>query len=147
MVKMTRAQEREERRRMNRGVTTSVVALLLCWLPVVGLLLAAIGFIGVMRTVTQRYAKQFKISLIAVIVILVICAGVLTAEVYAYSRDPNIIENAGTWLLEAITGQHTDDYNYAGGMDYSYSDSQGLGMDSTLFTNGYYDADGNFIPY
>ena len=132
---------------MSRGVTTSVVALLLCWLPVVGILLAAIGFIGVMRCITQKYKKRFVVSTIAVTLILIINAGVLSAEVYAYSRDPNIVQNAGTWLLETITGEYADDYNYMGGEDYSDMDYQGLGMDSSLFSDGFYDAEGNFIPY
>ncbi len=146
MIKLSRAQEREEKRKMNRGVTTSVVALLLCWLPVVGLLLAAIGFIGVIRCITEKHRKRFVASMIAVTLILIVNAGVLSAEVYAYSRDPDIVQNAGTWLLETITGEHADDYNYMGGEDYS-GDYQGLGMDGDLFSDGFYDADGNFIPY
>jgi type III secretory pathway component EscS len=139
---MTRAQEREERRRMGRGVTTSIVALFLCWVPVLGILLAAVGFIGVMRTVTEYYRKRFIVSLIAVILILVICAGVLTAEVYAYSRDPDILSNFGTRLLEMITGEYMDDYNYYGGMDYSDSAAPGLGMNSDL-----YYTPGGAVPY
>ncbi len=132
---------------MGRSVTTSIVALFLCWVPVLGILLAAIGFIGVMRTITERYRKRFAASLIAVVLILVICAGVLTAEVYAYSRDPNLLSNVGTWLLETITGEHADDYNYSGGVDYTNYGAQGLGMNSDLYIDGYYDADGNFISY
>ena len=119
MALLSRSQEREETRRMNRGVTTSIFALLLCWVPGLGILLAAIGFIGVMRCITERYAKQFAISITAVSIILAICTGVLTYEVYAYSRDPDIIENTGEWLLEVITGEYADDYNYMGGEDYS----------------------------
>ncbi len=137
MARMTRSQEREERQRMGRSVTTSVIALLLCWVPILGILLAAIGFIGVMRTITERHRKRFVISLIAVTIILVICAGVLTAEVYAYSRDPNLLENAGTRLLEIITGEYADDYNYSGGMDYSDMTMPGLGMNADLYTGGY----------
>ncbi len=132
---------------MGRDVTTSVAALFLCWVPVLGLILAAIGFIGVMGCFTERYVKKFVASIIIVSLILVICAGVLTFEVYAYSRDPNIIQNTGTWLLEVITGQHTDDYNYMGGEDYSGMEYQGLGMSDELFSDGFYDDAGNFIPY
>ena len=147
MIKLTRAQEREEKRRMSRGVTTSVAALLLCWLPGVGIVLAAIGFIGVASCITHKYAKRFAASVIAATLILIVNAGVLSAEVYAYSRDPDIVQNAGTWLLEAITGEHADDYNYMGGDDYSGMEYQGLGMDGDLFSDGFYDAEGNFIPY
>lgn len=147
MARLSRSQEREERRKMNRGLITSIVALCLCWVPVLGILLAAIGFIGVMGCLTEKHIKRWRIILTVVSVILVLCAGVLTWEVYAYSRDPDIIQNAGTWLLETITGQHTDDYNYSGGVDYSGMDYQGLGMNGDLFSDGYYDAQGNFIPY
>lgn len=96
-------------------MTTSVIALFLCWLPVIGVVLAAVGFIGIMGSITERYKKKFVMSLIASLLILVICVGVLTFEVFAYSRDPNILENTGTWLLEMLTGEHADDYNYMGG--------------------------------
>ena len=147
MARLSKSQEREEKRKMSRGVTTSVVALFLCWAPVLGVLLAAIGFISVVRCITERYAKRFAASVVAVTLILVICVGVLTFEVYAYSRDPDIVQNTGTWLLEVITGEYADDYNYMGGEDYSGGDYQGLGMDESLFSDGYYDDEGNFIPY
>ena len=137
MATLTRAQEREERRRMGRGVTTSIAALFLCWVPVLGILLAAIGFIGVMRTITVQHRKRFVASLIAVILILVLCAGVLTAEVYAYSRDPNMLDNLGTRLLEMITGEYADDYNYSGGTDYTDYGTTGLGMNADLYSTDY----------
>ena len=147
MAKLSRSQEREERRKMSRGLTTSITALFLCWVPVLGLVLAAAGFIGVMGCLTEKYLKRWRITLAAVSVILVLCAGVLTAEVYAYSRNPNIIQDAGTWLLETLTGQHADDYNYAGGVDYSGMDYQGLGMNADLFDSGYYGISDGSLPY
>ncbi len=147
MAKLSRAQDKEEKRRIGKGLTTSVVALFLCWLPVVGVILAAVGFIGIMGSITERYRKKFVFSLIASILILVICIGVFTFEVFAYSRDPNILENTGTWLLEVLTGEYSDDYNYLGGEDYSGEDYQGLGVNSDLYSNGFYDAEGNFISY
>ncbi len=136
MARISKAQDREEKRKMSRGVTTSVAALLLCWAPVLGVLLAAVGFINVMRCITERYVKKFVVSVIAVTLILVICVGVFTFEVYAYSRDPNIVQNTGTWLLEVITGEHADDYNYMGGTDYSDGDSLGLGYNDQLYSDG-----------
>lgn len=136
MARISKAQDREEKRKMSRGVTTSVAALLLCWAPVLGVLLAAVGFISVMRCITERYVKKFVVSVIAVTLILVICVGVFTFEVYAYSRDPNIVQNTGTWLLEVITGEHADDYNYMGGTDYSDGDSLGLGYNDQLYSEG-----------
>ena len=147
MARLSRAQEKEEKRKIGKGLTTSVVALFLCWLPVIGVILAAVGFIGVMGSITERHKKKFVFSLIATILILAICVGVLTFEVFAYSRDPNILENTGTWLLEVLTGEYSDDYNYLGGEDYSGEDYQGLGVNSDLYSNGFYDAEGNFISY
>ena len=147
MARLSRAQEREEKRKIGKGLTTSVVALFLCWLPVVGVVLAAVGFIGIMGCITERYKKKFVLSLIASILILAVCVGVLTFEVFAYSRDPNILANTGEWLLGVLTGEYSDDYNYMGGEDYSGSDYQGLGMNDELYSNGFYDSEGNFISY
>ena len=147
MASLSRAQEREEKRKIGKGLTTSVVALFLCWLPVVGVVLAAVGFIGIMGCITERYRKKFVFSLIASILILAICVGVLTFEVFAYSRDPNILENTGEWILGVLTGESTDDYNYMGGEDYSGDEYQGLGMNDELYSNGFYDSEGNFISY
>jgi len=134
MTRISKSQDREEKRKMSRGVTTSVVALLLCWAPVLGVLLSAIGFIGVSKCITERYVKRFVVSMVAVTLILIICVGVFTFEVYAYSRDPNIVQNTGTWLLEVITGEYADDYNYLGGVDYSDSGDQGLGYNDDLYS-------------
>lgn len=147
MARLSRAQEREEKRKIGKGLTTSVIALFLCWLPVVGVVLAAVGFIGIMGCITERYRKKFVFSLIASILILAICVGVLTFEVFAYSRDPNILENTGEWILGVLTGESTDDYNYMGGEDYSGDEYQGLGMNDELYSNGFYDSEGNFISY
>ena len=147
MARLSRAQEREEKRKIGKGLPTSVIALFLCWLPVVGVVLAAVGFIGIMGCITERYRKKFVFSLIASILILAICVGVLTFEVFAYSRDPNILENTGEWILGVLTGESTDDYNYMGGEDYSGDEYQGLGMNDELYSNGFYDSEGNFISY
>ena len=152
MTRLSRAQEKEEKRKIGKGLTTSVVALFLCWLPVVGVVLAAVGFIGIMGCITERYKKKFAFSLIASILILAVCVGVLTFEVFAYSRDPNILQNTGEWLLGVLTGEYSDDYNYMGGVDYSGSDYQGLGMSDELYSDklypdGFYDSEGNFISY
>jgi len=147
MARLSRAQEKEEKRKIGKGLTTSVAALFLCWLPVVGVVLAAVGFIGIMGSITERYKKKFVISLIASVLILAVCVGVLTFEVFAYSRDPDILQNTGTWLLEVITGEYADDYNYLGGEDYSYDEYPGLGMSDELYSEGFYDAEGNFISY
>ena len=147
MARFSRAQEKEEKRKIGKGLTTSVVALFLCWLPVIGVVLAAVGFIGIMGCITERYKKKFAFSLIASILILAICVGVLTLEVFAYSRDPDILQNTGEWLLGVLTGEYSDDYNYMGGEDYTGEAYQGLGMNDELYSNGFYDAEGNFIPY
>ena len=147
MARFSRAQEKEEKRKIGKGLTTSVVALFLCWLPVIGVVLAAVGFIGIMGCITERYKKKFAFSLIAPILILAICVGVLTLEVFAYSRDPDILQNTGEWLLGALTGEYSDDYNYMGGEDYSGEAYQGLGISDELYSSGFYDAEGNFISY
>ena len=145
MAKLSRAQERDERRKMGKGMTTSVVALILCWVPLLGVLLAAIGHISVMRCITVKYKKRFAAYSVLTVLILILCAGVLTVEVYAYSRNPNIVADTGSWLLEAITGESVDggylEDDYTG--DYGF----GMGMDEELFSQGYFDAEGNFIYY
>lgn len=145
MAKLSRAQERDERRKMGKGMTTSVTALILCWVPLLGVLLAAIGHISVMRCITVKFRKRFLVYSVLTVLILILCAGVLVVEVYAYSRNPNIVADTGTWLLESITGQSVD-----GGYledDYTGDSGFGMGMDDDLFSQGYFDAEGNFVYY
>lgn len=147
MVVLSRAQEREERRKMGRGMSTSIAALILCWVPVLGFLLSAVGFISVVRCITRRHRVRHIIYTVISAIMVILCAGVLMVEIYTYSRNPNILNDAGTWLLAKITGQSADDSNYLGGEDYTDEDYPGMGLQDELFSSGYYDADGNFIPY
>ena len=88
MIRLSRSQEREERRGMGRGLRASVIALCLCWLPVVGLLLAAIGFIRVAGRVTQAHKARQAVYLAVSLVVLIVCSGALAAEAYVYTHDP-----------------------------------------------------------
>lgn len=145
MAKLSRAQERDERRKMGKGMSASVAALILCWAPVLGVLLAAIGHISVMRCITVKYRKRFVAYSVLTVLILIVCTGVLVVEVYAYSRNPNIVADTGSWLLETITGQSVDG-SYLGD-DYTGDYGFGMGMNEDLFSQGYYDSDGNFTYY
>lgn len=147
MAILSRVQERDERRKMGKGMTTSVVALILCWAPVLGVLLAAIGHIGVMRCITEKYKKRFIAYSILTAIILIVCVGVLTVEVYAYSRNPNIVADTGAWLLEVVTGESADGADLDDGYLYPYEDGFDENSGDDTFSQGYYDADGNFVHY
>ena len=110
MIRLSRSQEREERRGMGRGLRASVIALCLCWLPVVGLLLAAIGFIRVAGRVTQAYKTRRAVYLAVSLAVLIVCSGALAAEAYVYTHDPYLVADVRDWVLDKVTGG-----NYYGG--------------------------------
>lgn len=104
MLKLSRSQEREERRAMGRGMRRSVVSLFLCWLPVVGVLLSASGFIGICRRVTRAHRVRRTVYLILSLLILILCTGVLFTEAYVYTHDPYLFADLRDWALDTITG-------------------------------------------
>ena len=117
---------------MGRGLRASVIALLLCWLPVVGLLLSAVGFIRVAGRVTQAHKARQAVYLAVSLVVLIVCSGALAAEAYVYTHDPNLVADVRDWVLDKVTGgsyyggyyddtyqQYTDQY-YSNPGAYTY---------------------------
>ncbi len=117
---------------MGRGLRASVIALLLCWLPVVGLLLSAVGFIHVAGRVTQAHKARQVVYLAVSLVVLIVCSGALAAEAYVYTHDPYLVADVRDWVLDKVTGgsyyggyyddtyqQYTDQY-YSNPGAYTY---------------------------
>lgn len=134
MIRLSRSQEREERRAMGRGLRASLIALCLCWLPVAGLLLAAVGFVRVAARVTVAHRTRRAAYLAVCVLALVACSGVLAGEAYLYTHDPYLVADLRDWALDKLTGgnyyggyyddvyqQYTDEYYYNPGA-YTYSD-------------------------
>lgn len=136
----SRGQERDERAKLGTGLRLSVFGLIFCWLPFVGLILAAAGFIKIFVRITGRHKKRRAAYMAVSLVVLIACTGVLMGEVRAYINNPNIVQDTGMWLYTKLTGQSElpgstlDDTNYTGGIDYG--ESGGMGYDPNLYNTG-----------
>lgn len=131
MANVSRSQDREERTKMGQGMIFAVAGLVLCWLPVVGLLLSIIGFIKLAVRITQRHKKRLVVYTIVGLLSLVVSTGALLGEVWVYSRNPNVLEEVKLWTWTKLTGQTTLPGQQAltGGTDYTGLDYPGLGAE------------------
>ena len=149
MSEFSRAQEREERRRIGGGVKVSVFALLLSWAPFLGVLLGSVGFVKVTGSVTRRHRGKRRLGMLLALIALIAALALTTWEVYTYIHEPWIIDDAKNWVMDRLTGGAWD----SGGYDYSAQPSSyGMGMNDGAFVqgytaDGYYDAQGQFVPY
>ena len=160
MLDLSKAQEREERRGLGRGMVVSIFGLLFCWVPLLGLLLAGLGFGRVASRVTGRHKGRKAGYCFMSFLILAAATAVLMAECYFYVQNPNIIQEAGMKVYTLLTGEtelpsgEDDGYEYeynpqgGGGVDYDQTGTVGLGLDTSIY--GYdgddvwgYDADGD----
>ena len=83
----------------------SLFAVLFCWLPLAGLLLAVSGFLRVVVRVTEAHRRKKALCMALTLLILAGCLGVLGAEVYWYTRDPGILDQGVNAVWHALTGQ------------------------------------------
>lgn len=153
MPKYSKSFEREECAKMGRGLWHSIFALLLCWLPLVGLALAISGFVRqVVRMTVQHRARRVIFTIISFIV-LVACIGVLVGEVYFYSRDPELPGKAALWVWQNVTGQENFPGADAGSAGYPMSEGDFTGysegdftgdMDAGLYDEGDLSDEGDF---
>lgn len=130
-MRFTKSHEREEGRLLRRGYAHSWAGLLLCWLPVVGLLLSASGFIRVMVRLTRRHRKRRRAYLVFSFIALAVCTGMLLGEIWVYSRDPEILDRTAQQVWTFIVGEEnasTAAQNGADGISYGDMDSAGLGV-------------------
>lgn len=137
--KFTKSHEREEGRRLRRGFVHSCIALALCWLPFIGLLLSADGFIRVMVRLTRRHKKRRTRALVFSFIVMCLCTGVLLGEVWVYSRDPDILSRTAGRVWTFIVGEENADVlSSSSGTDYPDMDTSGLGVVDTdgLSTGG-----------
>ena len=137
MINLTRSQEREERGKMGRGMLVSAFGAIFCWVPILGLLLAAIGFTKVFVRFTAIHRSRRRAYLAATLIILILVTGAQMAEVYLYVENPNILSEAGMWIFTKLTGEtqlpgsSPGNYDYYGGVDYGTG--PGMGYDPALY--------------
>jgi hypothetical protein len=139
---MSRGQEREERVKMGRGLRQSVFGLLFSWVPALGVILAAAGFIKVFSCITRSHRVRRFFYMLLSFILLAATTGVLMYGVYIYVDNPNIIRETGMWAFQKLTGQEelptADDgtQNYFGGVDYTDSANPGLGQEAGGWDEG-----------
>ena len=154
MPSYSKGHERDENRKMNQAFTHSVIGLLLCWLPVVGFLLAASGFLRMMARITQTHRAKRIVFTVFTLIVLLGSIGVLGWEIFEYSRNPDIISDGTHLLWEAMTGDETfpwetdpvDDTDFNDYSDYGfdpYADT-GSDFDDSYDTDAGYDYDADF---
>jgi len=148
-MRFTKSHEREEGRLLRRGFAHSCTGLALCWLPVVGLLFAASGFLRVMVRLTRRHRKTRKAYLVFSFLSLAVCTGVLLGEIWVYSRDPEILSRTGQQIWTFMVGEEN-----AGalsgdvqGTEYDDMDEAGFGLTETTGTEDENWADEDFTGW
>lgn len=127
----SKGHEREECRKMSRGLWHSIFGLLLSPVPGLGLFLAISGFIRQLVRITKKHRFRNVLFTIIALISLIACVGVLAAEAYVYSRDPEIVDRLAHLAWEKVTGQ--TEYPWAagpgaGGVDYGDAANPGLGI-------------------
>ena len=148
MSEFSRAQEREERRRISGGVKVSVFALLLSWAPFLGVLLASVGFVRVTSSITRRYRGKRRLGILFALIVLIVALAATTFEVYSYTHNPWIVEDVKAWFMDRLTGGAW----YERGYDYSSQQTPGMGQSNNPYVqgytpDGYYNEKGELIPY
>jgi|GEM_PF-5741179 len=148
MSEFSRAQEREEKRRISGGMKTSVFALLLSWVPFLGVLLGSIGFVRVTGSITRRHRGKRRLGVLLTLLILIVALAATTFEIYAYTHTPWIFDDLRIWFMDRLT----DGAWHGGGYSDSAQLSPGMGMNSGLYAQGYtpegyYNERGEFVPY
>lgn len=105
MPKYSRGHEREECTKMWRGFWHSTFGILFCWVPILGLVLSISGFARQVVRMTVKYRKRMALFTLYGLLSLVISIGAIVGGLYAYSRNPNILQDSATWAWTKLTGQ------------------------------------------
>ena len=135
-MEFSKGQEREERVKMGRGLRRSLFGLLFSWVPALGVIIAATGFIKIYACITRAYRVRRFFYMLLSFILLAATTAVLMYGIYLYVDNPNIINEAGMWAFQKLTGQEQlptagdGPQNYYGGVDYTDSMNPGLGQDA-----------------
>ena len=148
MSEFSRAQEREEKRRIDGGMKTSAFALLLCWVPFLGVILGSVAFVRVTASITRRYQSKRRIGILLALIALILALALTTYEVYVYTHTPWVVDDARNWFMDHLTGGAAYENNY----HYDAQQSPGMGMSQDPYVqgytpDGYYNEQGELIPY
>lgn len=126
MANYSRAHERDECAKMWRGFWHSTFGILLCWVPLVGLLLSISGFARQMVRMTEQYKKRLFLFIVYGLLSLMVSIGAIVYGLYSYSRDPDILSKATLQVWTALTGQKSLPGQPAP-TDYTGNPNPGLG--------------------
>lgn len=132
-IKFSKSHEREEARLLRKGFVRSWIGLLLCWLPVAGLLFAIGGFVRTIVRLTRKYRVRRRIYLAFSFLVLTVCISALMGEIWIYSRDPGVLDRLGSQAWTFMTGQNADPISTpapGSGTNYTDMDTAGLGVTS-----------------
>ena len=142
-MEFSRGQEREERVKMGRGLRQSLFGLLFSWVPALGVIIAAAGFIKIYACITRSYRVRRFFYMLLSFILLTATTAVLMYGIYLYVDNPNIINETGMWVFQKLTGQEqlpTANDNgapyYPGGMDYTDFANPGLGQQAGAWNEG-----------
>ncbi|MBO4367222.1 MAG: hypothetical protein J5859_00800 [Clostridia bacterium] len=104
-VRYSRSHEKEEKLLLGKGIRRTWAAFLLCWVPVIGLLLSVSGYLRVMVRLTRKYRRKRAGALTASFLVMLLCTSVLLGEAWAYSRDPDIVNRGIRMVWTAVVGE------------------------------------------
>ena len=135
MQKYSKSHERDENRLLNKGFFHSILALILCWVPLLGLFFAISSFFRMSARMTLRHRVKRVLMTIFSVLMLILCVAVLFFEVYTYATAPEKFDDGIRYVWKMVTGQDElpwqEDYNdysdtgfdpFVGDPDESYYD-------------------------
>ncbi len=148
-------QEREEQRALNNGMSRSIWGLLLCWLPLVGLLLSIIGFLKVAVRVTQQHRVRYVAFFTLSFIILAINIGTITGGIWVLTQRSEWVQDAKVKVLSALQLNDylnpapfvpEDNYNEGGYYEGNYNEGEYIDPNSPdgmiLYDDMQYDENG-----
>ncbi len=94
---------------MKSSLIRSILGVLFCWVPLIGLIFGLTGFIGACRRVTARHKAALVLLTVFTVIVLALDVGVLTWETYAYTRSPKIVSMTGDTVWKLLTGAQDKD--------------------------------------
>lgn len=151
--------ERDEGRKMKKSLIRSILGILFIWVPLIGAALGLSGFLRACSRVTRKYRVALVLLIAFSLIVLAADIGVLTWEVYAYTRSPEIVTMTGDCVWKLLTDapdrdaalkntaeawKHPeklvngakpadDDYSYTPeGVDYDTAGGYGLGQEEEI---------------
>ena len=112
-AKYSKSHERDENSRMWKGFRHSTLGVLLCWVPVLGVILSTSGFARQIVRFTQKHRLKMAVFLLYGLVSLVIAVSAFTTTAYSYSRNPDLFRGWMDKGYRVVTGQVPPEVEFA----------------------------------